>query len=78
MNCPIEIDVADSREPIMPTTVRHLRDASRLARLIALVQIIAEHNTPKFTQALLDHFYEAKRRALADVRGAGLTPATES
>ena len=44
----------------------------------SLEQIIAEHNTPEFTEALLDHFHEAKRRALADVRGVGLTPATES
>jgi hypothetical protein len=43
----------------------------------SLEQIVAEYDTPEFTEAILDHFHEAKQRALADVRSAGLTPATE-
>ena len=39
---------------------------------------LAGYSSPEFTEALLEHFHEAKRRALADIRGEGLVPATES
>lgn len=44
----------------------------------SLEKIVAQHSTPEFTEAILDHFHEAKRRALGDIREAGLKPATET
>ncbi len=41
----------------------------------SLEQILSEYNTPEFTEAILEHFLKAKRCALADVRGTGITNA---
>ena len=44
----------------------------------SLEQIVSEYSSPQFTEALLNHFHEAKRCALGDIREAGLAPTTES
>lgn len=63
----------------MSTVVRDLADAAdQKVPGKNLAQIVAEYSSPQFTEALLNHFHEAKRRALGDIREAGLTPATES
>ena len=63
----------------MPTTVGESpKDSDQDAQRKSLEQIVSEYSSPQFTEALLNHFHEAKRRALGDIREAGLTPATES
>ncbi|MFM9964738.1 MAG: hypothetical protein ACKV2Q_26325 [Planctomycetaceae bacterium] len=62
----------------MSTAVRDLPSVSdQSAPKENLEQMIASYSSPQFTEALLEHFHEAKRRALGDIREAGLTPATE-
>ena len=63
----------------MPTTVGESpKDSDQDAQRKSLEQIVSEYSSSQFTEALLNHFHEAKRRALGDIREAGLTPATES
>lgn len=65
-------------EPIMPSAVQEFpKVETQDARRKNLEEIVADYSSPKFTEALMDHFHEAKRRALEDIRNAGLTPATE-
>ena len=62
----------------MPSATQDLKEiAENDLPIKSLDEVIAEYSTPEFTEALLDHFHEAKRRALADIRGAGLVLATE-
>ena len=62
----------------MSTAIRDLPNiAEQDAPRKNLEQIVSEYSSPQFTDALLNHFHEAKRRALGDIREAGLTPATE-
>lgn len=62
----------------MSTAVQEFPKAEEQnARPKNLEEMVADYSSPKFTEALMDHFHEAKRRALADIGKAGLTPATE-
>ncbi|MCX7419766.1 MAG: hypothetical protein NT013_09550 [Planctomycetia bacterium] len=63
----------------MSTAIRDLPSVPEKEPLAkSLEQIVAEYDTPEFTEAIMNHFHEAKRRALSDVIGAGLAPATET